>query len=143
LTAVSLVISEPSAAGRIESLMAGLQCCSQIELLALFSKELTVAHLNQLLPRLPRLRSLNLGRCRITTLSFLSQQPTAGQLSCLSLFMCTRLPLAELRHVHALRALDTLRLFKSFDESMDALSQSLYTPPSALMPQLEEFFYKP
>ena len=132
----------PSAAGRIESLVAGLQCCTQIEFLGLGFKGLTSAHLAELLPRLPRLHWLTLASGDIATLSFLAQQPLAGQLTSLLLDQCSLLPLTELRHVHALRALEKLRLTKSFDAPMDALSLSLHTPPSPLLSQLEEFEYE-
>jgi len=82
LTCVHLNICASNAApGRIESLVGGLQCCSQIEDLALISKELTAAHLDQLLPRLPRLQSLTLASGTFTTLAFLAQQPMTGQLT--------------------------------------------------------------
>ena len=143
LTDVRITIIDPIAsdAGRMESLVAGLQCCSRIEELTLFSKDVTSAHLAELLPRLPRLRTFSLGLADITTLSFLAQQPMAGQLSCLVLADCTRLPLTELRHVHALRALKSLSLIESFDAPMDTHCRSLYTPPSLLMPQLDKFTY--
>jgi hypothetical protein len=66
-----------------------------------------------------------------------------GQLTKLLLSCCTELPLTELRHVHALKGLKSLDLSESFNESMDSHSQSLFTPPSALMPQLDKFEYTP
>ena len=66
----------------------------------------------------------------------------AQQLTLLQLMMSGRLPLTELRHVHALRSLKQLLLNESFDSPMDAHCQWLYTPPSVLMPQLDNFFYE-
>jgi hypothetical protein len=141
LTRVFLDLSEPSAAGRFDSLVTGLPCCSQIEDLTLASTEATAAHLNELLPRLPRLRTFCLGDADVTTLAFLAQPPMTEQLTRLVLIKCSRLPLAELRHVHPLQGLKVLCLMNSFDAPMDALSQSLFTPPSLLLPQLELFHY--
>jgi hypothetical protein len=141
LAEVYLDMREPSAAGRIESLMAALQCCGRIEELYLGSTEITAAHLNELLPRLPQLRKLYLSEFNITTLAFLAQQPMTGQLTFFQLQNCKRLPLTELRHLHSLRALKELVLWRSLGAPMDALSHSLYTPPSTLMPQLEKFTY--
>ena len=141
LTHVGFRISEPSTAARIDSLMAALPCCSQIEFLTI-STDISAAHLSELLPRLPQLRTFCLGNSRAETLSFLAQPPMTRQLAVLRLISCSRLPLTELRHVHALRGLEDLLLLASFDEPMDSLCQSLHTPPSALMPQLKKFFFK-
>ena len=54
-----------------------------------------------------------------------------------------QLPLIELRHVHALRNLQSLNLDWSFLESMDSYSRSLFTPPSVILPQLRSFDYTP
>jgi len=142
LSFVILGLSEPSAPARMESLIGGLQHCSQIEDLALCSTELTAAHLAELLPGLPRLRWLTLASNNITTLSFLSQPTLAQQLTSFQLLDCDSLPLAELRHAHSLQHLTELSLWQSFNAPMDALSQSLFTPPSLLLPQLEEFHYE-
>ena len=75
----------------------------------------------------------------IETLSFLAQPPMTDQLVSLCLDHCQQLPLPELRHVHALRALQKLQLFVSFTAPLDEYCQSLYEPPSILMPQLDEF----
>ena len=123
-------------------MIGGLQCCGQITTLELTSMELTSAHLNELLPRLPRLCSLSLRNAAVTTLVFLSQAPMTRQLLVFRLIGCRQLPLVELRNVHALRTLKELYLDGSFDTPMDALSQSLYTPPSLLRPQLKKFVYR-
>jgi hypothetical protein len=137
-----VVLNESSATGRIESLVAGLQRCGRIEVLGLGFKSLTATHLNELLPRLPRLHTLSLGFADITTLSFLAHPPMTRQLVVLQLSCCERLPLTELRHVHALRRLKDLLLCRSFNAPMDAHCQSLYTPPSVLLPQLQDFDYE-
>ena len=54
----------------------------------------------------------------IDSLGFLAQAPLTAQLSSLTLSGCTKLPVAELRHVHALRGLRELDIFGSFDEAL-------------------------
>jgi hypothetical protein len=76
---------------------------------------------------------------RIISLAFLAQEPMTSQLAELNLTRCKRLPLTELRHVHGLRRLEALYLEDAFNEHMDTLSEALHTPPSLLMPQLQEF----
>ena len=121
--------------GRAAPLVAGLQTCTKIEILLLADlPDLTAAHLAELLPRLPRLRELLLDRLSIDSLSFLAQPPLTDQLSSLRLWGRRRLPLSELRHVHSLRGLKTLKLFSAFAEPVDDDAQSL-----AVMPLLEEF----
>jgi hypothetical protein len=128
-------------AARDDSLVAGLQHCSQLEDLYLSVWDLTAAHLASLLPRLPRLQSLELEDLPIDSLSFLSAKPVC-QLVCLRLITCTHLPLAELRHVHELRGLEELVLRKSLNAAIDAASLALLTPPSAALPQLGHFKYE-
>jgi hypothetical protein len=48
------------------------------------------------------------------------------------------LSLSELFHVHALSALSDLTLLSVLDASLD---ESLYTPPSVLMPLLSYFYH--
>jgi len=132
----------PDPAGRADSLVAGLQCCTNIEILSLTNcADLTAAQLADLLPRLPRLRELSLHRLSIDSLSFLAQPPLTSQLVQLWIFGCSQLPLAELRRVQSLRGLRKLRVGRSFTEPLDDQTQSLYRPPSAVMPLLEEFLY--
>jgi hypothetical protein len=140
---LDLQLREPSGAGRIDSLMAALSCCRRIGLLSLISTEISAAHLSELLPRLPRLLIFRFGCPNISTLAFLAQPPMTDQLASLMLVECRRLPLTELRHVHALRGLKELRLNESFDEPMDTMHQMLHTPPSVLLPQLDVFKYTP
>ena len=135
--------STAKAAGFADSLVAGLQHCANIEILRLDTYgcvDLTATQLAELLPRLPLLRDLSLQGLSIDSLSFLSLPPLTNQLSRLDLYGCRRLPLSELRHVHALGGLKTLELFSSFVAPLDDHAQSLLEPPSALMPQLEQFF---
>ena len=142
LTEVDLTFEGPQQAGRAESLVAGLQCCTNIEILELsYCSDVAAAHLADLLPRLRRLRELWLDRLSIVSLSFLSQPPLTDQLTCLHLNYCRQLPLSELRHVHALRGLKQLELLHSFDERLDDHSCALYEPPSTLFPRLETFEY--
>jgi len=128
----------------VESLVAGLACCTNIEFLSLIScPVLTAAQLADLLPRLPRLRELELFNLSVNSLAFLAQPPLTDQLRTLRVAFCVRLPLTELRHVRALLNLEGLSLEESFDEPMDSHSQSLFTPPSVLLPQLRSFVYNP
>ena len=142
LTNVQLNICESNdAPGRIESLIGGLQCCSQINFLALISKELTAAHLDELLPRLPRLQCLTLASGQFTTLAFLAQQPMTDQLTRFLLSECKQLPLSEQSHLQELRRLMECYLIDSFNSPMDELSQALYTPPS-FRSQLKMFTFE-
>lgn len=141
LTHVELRLQKPAVAGRAESLVAALQHCTKIRTLLLEGAEITHAHLTELMPLLPQLRQLELRKSGVSSLSFLAQQPMTQQLSTLHLDGCRQLPLTELRHVHSLRRLKVLGVVKSFNERMDSYSQSLYTPPSVHMPQLDKFDY--
>ena len=141
LTEVSLYLRVHDA-GRCASLVDGLRGCTNIEILKLVDcPDLTAAQLSDLLPRLPRLQSLSFNYLDIDSLAFLAQPPMTDQLSSLTLWGCSDLPLSELHHLHALRGLKTLHLVASFTEWMDDHSQSLYKPPSLLLPRLEEFCY--
>lgn len=139
---VSYDSEEPLSVERIVSLVSGLRCCINIEILKFsYCDTLTVAHLTDLLPRLPRLLALHLYFCTIDSLSFLAQAPMTHQLLSFDISDCTQLPAAELRYVHALRGLKTLVLWRSFDAPLNDYCQSLYTPPSLLLPRLETFTY--
>jgi len=132
----------PTAEGRAASLVAGLAHCAAVIKLALCgAADLTAAHFAELLPRLPRLRSLKLVKLRVDSLGFLSQDPLTSQLSSLVLSGCRRLPLSELSHVRTLRSLQHLALLESFTAPMDAHSLSLFKPPSAALPLLQAFRY--
>ena len=151
LTDVHLTINQAGPAGRTQSLIAGLQCCTNMKALAIAlhschsgDLDLTAAHLSDLpKPRLPQLRELEFLGLHIDSLSFLAQPPLTLQLSTLELLHCHQLPLAELRRVHALRGLKKLVLYHSFRKLLDEYGQSLYEPrsPSLLLPQLEKFIY--
>ena len=145
LTEVQLSFDWPDGAvDHAESLVAALQCCTKIEVLLLGDlHDLTAAQLGDLLPRLPRLRELTLKRLLIDSLSFLAQPPLTSQLRLLRLRHCTQLPLLELRHVQSLRGLRQLELCASFTAPLDEYSQSLFRPPSLLLPLLEKFDYVP
>jgi len=144
LTDVTLSFGGPegAAVGRAAPLAVGLRSCSKIEKLALSNcSDLTTAQLAELLPRLLRLRDLRLSSLDIDSLSFLAQPPLTSRLRRLELSDCRQLPLSELRHAHSLCGLRQLELIRSFSEPMDSLSPLLYTPPSLLLPQLEQFEY--
>ena len=126
----------------MDSLVAGLQRCTKIEYLHLVHcAGLHTAHLADLLPRLPRLRTLKLMGLGIASLSFLAQAPMTQQLSSLVLHSCKQLPVIELRHVHALKGLKSLTIYRSFTSRLDAYSLWLLTPPSIALPQLGQFAY--
>jgi hypothetical protein len=93
------------------------------------------------LSHMPLLTGLGLqGAMAIDSLRFLSSGPITRSLKELHLaFFHPRLPLSELRHVHELSALTGLRLYSVFDRPLDNYSQSLYSPPSRLMPSLVSF----
>jgi len=132
------------AAGRSASLVAGLQHCSNIEILSLEEcSDLTAAQLAELLPSLPLLRELKLMFLRIDSLSFLAHPPLSDRLVSFELLECRLLPLSDLRHVDSLRSLQSLIMRGSFDEAMTPHSLSLHTPPCALLPQLRSFVYDP
>jgi hypothetical protein len=74
------------AADRTDSLVAALQCCTNIEILTFddLYHVITAAHLTDLLPRLLRLRDLTLIGVDVdvgSQLPFLSQPPLRNQLS--------------------------------------------------------------
>ena len=104
---------------------------------------LTAAHLADVLPRLPRLQSLQLDNLGIDSLSFLAQPPLISQLSTLWLGYCTQLPAAELRHLHSLRNLRELDIYQSFSERIDPDCEWLTAlqPPSTVLPLLQSFTY--
>ena len=129
-----------------DRLVAALQRCTDVTELHLDRcASLTAAHLAELLPRMPRLRSLGLSDLGIDSLSFLAQAPLTIRLSRLSLSGCKKLPVAELRHVHSLLGLRELGIHDSFDEQMDPDCDELTAlrPPSAALPLLESFTYYP
>jgi len=137
LTNVKLAFLGPGQEGRADSLVAGLQSCTNVEILSLREcPGLVAAHLTDLLPRLPRLRELVLIGFPIQSLAFIAQPPLTSQLVILELSHCRQLPLAELRRVFELRGLKKLWLNCSFSTPMDESCQALLTPPCALLPQL-------
>ena len=134
---------QADAADCSESLVAALRSCSAIEILSLSNfAGLTVAHLAELLPRLPCLRELRLIGAEIDSLSFLSQPPLTSQLSKLWLASCRRLPPGDLQHVHALRGLRTLSLSGCFTTPLGDHERALLAPPSALLPLLQVLKYE-
>jgi len=152
LTDVDLAFSHrEDVADRAAALVAGLQHCTNIEVLALSGSsvflqlsgctDLTAAHLADLLPRLPRLRGLSLDFLGIDSLAFLAQPPMTSQLSILCLRSCSQLPPTELRRIHSLRGLEYLNLSDSFSAPLDSAALALLEPPSAVLPRLDDFWY--
>jgi hypothetical protein len=108
-----------------------------------FPLPITADHLTTCLPHMPRLTGLQLSYpTALDSLRFLSSGPITHSLKKLQLSRYEpRLPLHELRHVHELSALTELCLWSVFDRALDEYTQSLYTPPSRLMPSLLEFVH--
>ena len=125
--------------------VAGLRYCNIVELRLTSCHSLTAAHLAELLPRLPRLRSLKLCGLGIDSLSFLAQEPMTSRLRRLVLSECKRLPVAELRHVHSLLGLRELAIDASFVEHVEPDFDALAAlrPPSAVLPLLRSFVHDP
>ena len=143
LTDVTLHGEWPWGADLVASLVAALQCCTDIEKLRFdWCYDLTAAHLAELLPRLPKLRELRLDRSSVDSLAFLAQPPITSRLSLLRLCCCGALPPAELRHVHGLRGLTHLTLSESFTAPLDSADLAQLTPPTILLPRLEKFEYQ-
>jgi hypothetical protein len=129
-----------------DPLVAALSRCANVTQLRVEDcLELTAAELADLLPHLPRLQSLSLTDIGIDSLDFLAQPPMTGQLSSLTLSYCTRLPLAELRHLHELHGLRELSIDDSFNERVDPDCEALEAlrPPSAALPLLRSFTFLP
>jgi hypothetical protein len=97
--------------------------------------------IGEIVSGMPLLSSLQLTNLpQLSSLSFLLSSPTlAATLTDLQLCSCNSIPVSELIHVHALRALRSLRLHSSFTQPLDVSTRALYTPPSALLPSLAEF----
>jgi hypothetical protein len=103
----------------------------------------TADHLTTCLSHMPWLTGLHLSYpTALDSLRFLSSGPITRSLKTLHLTgFRTRLPLAELLYVHELSSLTELTLYRVFDRALDEYTQSLYTPPSRLMPSLLEFVH--
>ena len=96
------------------------------------------------MPHFDDLRVIDLAYMQeLDSLRFLTAGSLPRTLTQLSLYYLRRgwLCLAELQHVHALQSLTQLKVLHSLADPMDALTQSLYAPPSKLMPNLREFSY--
>jgi hypothetical protein len=109
-----------------------------------FPLRYTSAYFAACLPHMPLLSNLQLFHATaLDSLRFLSSGPITSSLKELRLgYFDPRLPLSELRHVHALSSLTKLSLCYVFDRPLDEYTQSLYTPPSPLLPALREFEYE-
>jgi hypothetical protein len=105
-----------------------------------FPLHITTDHLAACLLHMPLLTYLSLsGASPVDSLRFLSTGPITRSLKQLELdnfHPC--LPLGELLHVHALSSLTKLTLRRVFDRPLD---ERVYTPPSSLLPALQQFEY--
>src|SRR5690348_3035668 len=92
------------------------------------------------------MRSLALWNCSaLESLSFLSEFPHLAQsMDSLRLDNCRNAALhsTELEHVMSLKSLSLLTISRTFVEPLDACTQHLLTPPSVVLPKLEEFEYQ-
>ena len=127
-------------------IVAGLPSCSQLtELMLRNAADVTSRDLSQALPHLSQLRELDLVSCRaLDSLSFLSECSGLSQtLHILWLVDCLSPALhsTELKHVMTLKSLTEIKVDSSFAEPLDELSQHLFTPPTAALPNLVHFAY--
>ena len=127
-----------------DAVVEALSGCRRLAVLIL-TAPVTSKHLSILLPRLPLLHTLSLLGCReLESLQFLSDVPSLQHTVCFFFLKDSpALHSSELRHVLALKNLETPLLVSSFSEPLDGLTQHLLTPPSALLPKLTEFDYEP
>lgn len=121
-----------------------LSRCTQLTDL-LSAEDMTSAHMSQILPHLPLLRTLGFFEFpALVSLSFLSDCAHLVQ-SLMSLDLISMEPpvmhSTELKHVLALKSLTSLELSGWFVEPLDACTQHLFTPPTAALPMLNKFAY--
>ncbi len=105
----------------------------------------TAEQLAGVLQGMPRLQSLHVVDTRqLKSLSFLAAGSLPETLKELQLDDCgEQIPVAELCHLHQLRALQSLSLHANcFDKPLDAATLAFYQPPSALLPSLQSFEYE-
>jgi len=126
--------------------LAALQTCTRMQELTMHSTcfHVTSTQLASCLQRMPLLHTLSLGRCQgLQSLAFLSAGSLRSTLTALRLSECApRLPLTEMQHVYALRHLRELELSdRLFSSALHFPQLRFHTPPSPLLPQLEEFAY--
>ncbi len=131
----------------IPRVMAAMQTCTQLTELKLCGMcfYFTSEQLASCLERMPRLQSLSLVFCQqVESLSFLSVGALTATLTKLQIGIChKRIPIDELHKVHALRSLRSLQLSSyTFDSELSSFQQKLYTPPSFVLPALQEFRYQ-
>ena len=128
-----------------ENLLTGLQSCARLTRLTMRRCSFTCDQLDALLPCLPNLSSLALSWMQqLTSLQCFAVGPVTRTLKELTLKGCMHpgLPLTELRHLHALKSLEHLELSHVFVEEMGSHLESLYTPPSLLIPTLRVLWYQ-
>lgn len=86
-----------------------VQRCTQIASLRIESLAVTSEHMHELLPNLPRLATLWLGRVSaLTSLSFLATEALATSLAQVALLMCVKVPSSDIVHLLGLRSLRSL-----------------------------------
>ena len=138
----SLQLTMGSAVRLAADLAAALSRCSQLTQLALCAQDVTSQHLSQALLHLPQLRELRLVECSaLTSLSFLSQCIHLSHSLQLLLLSGSDAPAHpdEIRHVLTLKSLTLLNIDQFFVEPLAPLLVQQLTPPSLLLPKLEQF----
>lgn len=124
-------------------LMEALTTCSQLEELTLQRFQLTAAHFETVVSRLMNLRFLDLqdGMC-LDSLSFMAHPNLANSLESFRLGPRTGLPATEIPHLFGLKRLRRLNLHGwSVQCKLDPAVRALLIPPSAMLPELNEFLY--
>ena len=98
------------------------------------------SHWCSLLSHLPKLRRLQLRHAdKLTTLECFAAGPITQSLEEL-VMEYVRLPPAEVSHLYKLRRLRTLRLENCFSPPLADATIASFSPPTALLPALTEFF---
>jgi len=150
LSSLWLVLDDAKVGEAIPRILNGLTRCSQLTRLSLCMDgtsgpvSCTSAQLGDVLKCLPQLQALILwDHPQLGSLSFLSVGTLATTLTSLDLRGSSKsLPLVELRHVHPMRQLRSLKLSRGlFQDTFNAYMRQMYTPPSYLFPALQIFEY--
>ncbi len=108
------------------------------------SSKLNSAELKALLSLMPQLQRL--GLCGMQNLDSLScLMPVKSTLQSLYMNKCQhpQLIATELVQLGHLKQLTELSLYSSFTDSAESMVRALFTPPSALLPNLTHFIYSP
>lgn len=140
----TLTLRLRSAMVPIAHTVATLSQSRQLTALSLTSGEFSDDDLCALLPHLPQLTSFSVSHgLSLHRLSFLAVPSLMANLQFFELCSCLSIPLSELHHLHGLRSLEELRLYRSFNQRMSPELEARYTPPTSHIPSLQYFSYDP